>query len=129
VSTNGGCFAAGSTVTITMASDPVTLGTATADANGTFSAPVPIPSNASVGEHTINATGPGAEGGTVSLTASFTVLAHATAAAPGTAPAQAALAFTGSSDTPIYAGVGIVLVVVGAVLLVITVRRRRAHSS
>ncbi len=46
---------------------------------------------------------------------------------PAAQPAAAALAFTGSSDTPSYVLIGIAAIVVGAVLVVAA--RRRSHLS
>jgi len=48
------------------------VGSATADADGNVSAPIPIPAEASAGAYTVVASGPGADGSTVTLTASLT---------------------------------------------------------
>ena len=51
-------------------------------------------------------------------------------AVPGAAGAQRApLAFTGSDSTSSYVAVGAILVVIGAVLVIATVRRRRVPQS
>ena len=88
-------FAPESAVTLTLHSDPVEVGTATADENGAFSAEITVPTNTEAGDHTVVA-----ESGTpvVSATAPLTVTAPAAPAAdpsaspsvqPSTAPAPA----------------------------------------
>ena len=71
-------------MTLTLHSDPVEVGTATADENGAFSAEVTVPANTEAGDHTVVA-----ESGTpvVSATAPLTVTAPAAPAAdPSTSP-------------------------------------------
>lgn len=120
VSTSGTpCYAPGSSETLTFTSDPVNLGTVTANANGQFSTTVTIPSDATAGTHTITSSGPGASGGTLVLSASLTV----TRAAAPVAAAPGQLAFTGSSDTAPLLWIALVALVLGAAL-VIGARRR-----
>jgi hypothetical protein len=123
ISTSGACagaagFAPGTTVTITFASDPVTLGTTTADGSGGISTAVAIPADAAAGEHTITATGPAAAGGSLSISTTVVV--------PG--PGGATLAFTGSSGTGPELWIALGAVVLGLVLVVAGRRRARAHS-
>jgi LPXTG-motif cell wall-anchored protein len=117
-------YAPGSTVTLTFTSDPVTVATVTADAAGHFSTPVRIPSNATLGGHTITSTGPAAAGGTLTLSASLTVVAPG-AAAQGRA---GALAFTGSSDTMPLLWIGFAALVAGATLVVGAKRRAAVRT-
>lgn len=95
VTVKGTGFAPKSTVTLTLHSEPVEVGTATADENGAFSAEVTVPANTEAGDHTVVA-----ESGTpvVSATAPLTVTAPAAPAAdpsaspsvhPSAAPAPA----------------------------------------
>lgn len=56
------CWEPGSSVTLAFLSEPVALGTATVDADGSFSRTVTIPANASLGEHRIRAIGTDASG-------------------------------------------------------------------
>src|SRR5512138_2371710 len=53
ITISAGIFASGSTVTFTFFSQPVTLGTATADADGVATIEATIPSDATPGTHTI----------------------------------------------------------------------------
>jgi LPXTG-motif cell wall-anchored protein len=108
VSTTGGpsCCAAGSTVTLELNR---LLETVTADANGQFSTIVTIPSDTTVGAHTITATCAGAAG----LVAALTVTGGA---------AQGGLAFTGSDSIPLV-WIGLALLTLGA-SLVFALRRR-----
>jgi len=130
VSTTGpACYAPGAPVSLTFTSDPVSLGTVNANANGQFSTTVTIPSNATAGTHTITASGASASGGTLVLSASVTVT-RAGAAAPG---AAGRLAFTGSTDTAPLLWIALVSLVVGAALVVgarrrLTTRGREAGS-
>jgi LPXTG-motif cell wall-anchored protein len=64
ISISGAGFAPGAEVTVTIESDPVVLGTATADGSGTFSGSFEIPDGFDLGSHTVKATGEGATGGT-----------------------------------------------------------------
>ncbi len=124
VSTAGSpCYAPGATVTLTFASDPVTLGTVTANANGQFSATATIPSNASAGTHTITASGTGANGSTLVLSASLTVTGGAAAAG-----ARGPLAFTGSTDTAPLLWISLVALVSGAAMVVGARRRSTMRS-
>ena len=95
VTVKGTGFAPESSVTLTLHSEPVEVGTATADENGAFSAEVTVPANTEAGDHTVVA-----ESGTpvVSATAPLTVTAPAAPAAdpsaspsvhPSAAPAPA----------------------------------------
>ena len=95
VTVKGTGFAPKSSVTLTLHSEPVEVGTATADENGAFSAEVTVPANTEAGDHTVVA-----ESGTpvVSATAPLTVTAPAAdpsaspsvhpSAAPAPAPEQ-----------------------------------------
>lgn len=117
VTVKGTGFAPKSTVTLTLHSEPVEVGTATADENGAFSAEVTVPANTEAGDHTVVA-----ESGTpvVSATAPLTVTAPAAPAAdpsaspsvhPSAAPAPApeqggkgGLARTGTNALLLAAG-------------------------
>jgi LPXTG-motif cell wall-anchored protein len=98
-------------VTLTMHSEPVVLGTFTADANGVVTAEFTLPANVAAGEHTLVY-----EGAVTYFQESFTV----TAAGPK-------LAHTGADVTvPLTVGLGLVLAGTGA--LVVS-RRRNAGAS
>src|SRR3954452_21870015 len=56
------------TVTITLHSDPVVLGTATGDSSGAWSTQVMIPSDTSLGTHTITAIGTAGNFASVTIT-------------------------------------------------------------
>jgi hypothetical protein len=56
VTVDGSGFSEGDVVTLTLHSDPVDVGTATASADGTFRTTITIPSDTSIGEHTVVAT-------------------------------------------------------------------------
>ena len=90
-------FAAGATVEITLESDPVHLATVTADAEGQFSTPVTIPAGATLGSHSVVATGRGASGPTIR--AGLMIMSSTAGAREG--GAAGALAFTGSDSLPL----------------------------
>jgi hypothetical protein len=120
-------FAAGATVEITLESDPVHLATVTAGADGQFSTPVTIPEDAKPGSHTVVATGQGANGSTLTISAGLTVASGTAGAAEG---AAGALAFTGSDSLPLV-WIALALLTVGTAF-VLAVRRRaqaRRHLS
>ena len=79
-------FAPESTVTLTLHSEPVEVGTATTDENGDFTAEVTVPADTEAGDHTVVA-----ESGApvVSATAPLTVTAPpAPAEEPSAAPSE-----------------------------------------
>lgn len=62
LSISGGGFKPGITVTVTIESDPVTLGTAQTDSSGSFTFTGNIPANFANGSHTLKATGQDSNG-------------------------------------------------------------------
>lgn len=121
-------FAANETVRIELHSEPMSLGTARADAAGAFSADVTVAADAPVGEHTVVVTGTASE---LAAQASLTVTAASDGAqqpdgADGdgdgaTGADQEGLSTTGPSVNWLIAFAG-ALLLIGAVVLV--VRRR-----
>ena len=112
----GAGYAPGDPVGLTFESTPVSVGTATADSNGQFSAKVTIPSDAARGAHTIRSSGHRPDGSSLELTAKVTVVA------PGETAGAGALAFTGSDALPVV-WIALVVLVLGSAL-VIGARRR-----
>jgi hypothetical protein len=120
-------------VTLTLHSDPVALGTATADATGAFSQQVTIPASTTAGTHTIT----GAAGGTNGI-ATITVTAEGTSTSAGSGsssstaavtPAQSGgpLAFTGA-HAALYSGLGLLLVLAGGTVAFLARRRRLENA-
>jgi LPXTG-motif cell wall-anchored protein len=107
----------GSTWTFTFLSEPVVLGTATADANGVVTFTTRIPADAAPGTHTIQAVN---EAGTV-VSVTVTVAGEAAQATSGRN-----LPFTGS-NTAWLVRLGVVLLVGGG-LVFLAARRRRTTS-
>jgi LPXTG-motif cell wall-anchored protein len=110
-------FPANVTVTVVMNSQTVGLGTATANAVGSFTLNTQTPSVA-LGAHTVVATGGGVE-------ATTTVQVVATRAGAGAAP----LPRTGTSSTVPLARIGIALLAAGGLVLAMTHRARRTARS
>jgi LPXTG-motif cell wall-anchored protein len=120
---SAGGFKVGSLVTFVLHSDPVTLGTATADSNGTATGTFTIPANTPVGTHTVTAQGVDPAGNARVVTSgSFTVVAAA--AVNNGAPAR-----TGASNTVPLTSAGAGLVLAGGALVVVAQRRRSAAAA
>ena len=148
ITVSGDGYAAGTGITITFESDPVTIGNVNADASGAFTAQVRIPADATPGNHTIKATGMGADGATRVTSAAVTVTggstgsggssansptaapagggssANSPTAAPATASRTGRLAFTGLEVVALCV-FGLTLLC-GGVVLVTMARRRRS---
>ena len=109
----GSGYTAGATITITIESTPLVLGTTVADGTGAFTTTVSIPTTFAAGRHTVKATGEGAGGSTIVLSAAVTV-----------ASSGSGHPFTGANvGPPVLVGVGLILV---GMVLIVTVRRRRS---
>ena len=135
-------FAPGSSVTFNFFSQPVTLGTASADASGVATLEAQIPTTATPGQHTITASGTGSTGAPLELSTGITVLSEEGAGAGAGAGGGAAgvgagaagagatggLPRTGSDALPLARIAG-ALVAVGGGLLFITRRRRAAAAA
>lgn len=111
VEVTGRGFGAGELITLTLHSDPVRLGQVTADSTGAFRTVVTIPTNASVGAHTLIADG------TASALSARRDLEVTSSAAGG-----AGLPGTGGAVPTVLIGLLMVLLAAGTVLVT---RRRR----
>jgi LPXTG-motif cell wall-anchored protein len=121
-------FAAGADVTITLASGPVVIGTAAADASGAVSFQVTIPADTPRGSNTINATGQAPDGSTVSLSAHIAVAngcGGAAADVDSDTPAGS-LPRTGDDSSIPLAKIGLGLAAVGGVITAIAAKRRKS---
>jgi hypothetical protein len=130
VGVTGEGWAAGSTVTLTFESTPVPSGTAVPNAQGNFSTTIIVPLDATLGPHEVVATGPSLADPAVPLTlsASLTVVASATAPAAAAPASHAPLPFTGwDSRGPLLGGLAL-LILGTAVVLVTRSRRHRSHA-
>ena len=110
----------GSTVTGLLRSDPVTLGTLTADSTGKISGSYPVPANTTPGLHELELVGKDANGAARSVMAGVTITAAGgttTTKAGGTVPR------TGSEVWP-QVLVGALMVGLGGVLVELARRRR-----
>ncbi len=114
ISVSGNGFSPGVTITITIESDPVTLGTTQSDENGAFTFTGTIPADFTNGAHTVKASGQNNDG-TLVLNRGVTV--------SGGAPAE--LAFTGSNSM-IALILAVSLAGAGALLVAISRRSRLA---
>jgi hypothetical protein len=105
----------GGSVQLTFCSTPVSLGTATINAQGDIYERVTIPSGAALGHHMIMVSGPNTAGGTLRISIDLTIVAPAST----TTSSSGSLPFTGFNLVPLIIaalaliGVGSGLVVVG----------------
>ena len=75
---SGSGFSGGSEVGLFLFSDPINLGTVTANASGTATATAQIPSTVPAGSHTLQIAGTNSSGKTINLSMGITVTAQAT---------------------------------------------------
>ncbi|WP_382303979.1 esterase-like activity of phytase family protein [Herbiconiux sp. UC225_62] len=120
-------LAAGTQYTVVLHSDPVTLGSAVADADGKLTLKdVVIPATTAVGAHTITLAA-SADPGTVLASVAFTVTAALTTPPPATTPAgdgkPVALASTGAEPLP-WVALSSLFLLLGAGLVLTRVRAR-----
>ena len=120
ITATGSGFGSNASVTITQESQPVTLKTTTANAQGQLNTQITIPSNTTPGNHTLRATGRSSDGGTLVLSANIVVSRNGSTG-------DAALARTGPSSPIGMAGIGLLLAVAGA--LAATMKSRRATTA
>ncbi|MFJ4223154.1 carboxypeptidase regulatory-like domain-containing protein [Microbacterium sp. NPDC089695] len=121
ITVTGAGFSAGETVAFELHSDPLALGSLTADQSGRISGTLRIPASAPVGAHTLVALGAGAS---IQASVALQVTAAATGGAAGAATGPDRLAATGAEIPAVPLFTGLVLAVLGAALM----RRRRAHG-
>lgn len=126
----GRTFAAGAGVTVTMSSDdPVTLGSATADAVGVAALQATIPPDTKLGAHTITAVGEAPDGAELSLSVSINVVAVDGAGPGATDGASGSLPRTGSDSSIPLAKLGLALAALGGVVTAVASKRRRAAAA
>ena len=126
VTITAGSFLEGATVSFSFASDPVTLGSATANADGRATLTASIPGNASPGQHTITASGDSVDG---PLLVSSTVTVSGGAADTPATTSAAELPPTGVGDaTSMAAIVAVIALALGGALLFIVRRRSYADT-
>lgn len=120
----------GSTVSLTLLSDPVDLGTAAVDDDGEFSTAVTIPADTPPGDHTIRVAGTGADGAprTVDLTITVQGSGAGGAGAAEGAAAGGGLASTGGFFSSTSA-LGALLLVVGGGALFASRRLTRSGAA
>ncbi len=126
-------FAPGSTVAITLESDPVNLGTFVADSAGRLAASVVVPTDFPAGAHTLKLTGTDIAGAVLVLSTGITV-ASRIQVAPTPAPAPAAPAPAATTRPQTGSPVAGPALAAGALMLagaasVAVARRRRASAS
>ena len=125
ITIQGQTFAEGATATVVLNSDPVTLGSATANAAGQIVLQATIPTDTPLGSHTLVASGPAPNGQTLSLSLAIEVVP---AQGGGTGTSGGNLPRTGESTSLPLAKVGLGLLAAGGVIYSIAAKRRKALS-
>jgi LPXTG-motif cell wall-anchored protein len=117
----------GSTVALTIASTPQSIGSASVQSDGTFSQNVTIPC-LDPGTHTISGSGTSSSGTANTASTSVTVVGTcgANGGTPGGAPGSGTLPHTGGSDTSGVVTLASGLILLGAVVVIALSRRRSA---
>lgn len=110
-------FQPGTDVTFMLYSQPVNLGTATADAAGTATLQATIPANIAPGTHTIEATGTGTDGLPRTVTLQITVVA------PGGA-GVGDLPRTGSDSAIPMSQIAVGAIALGGLMVLVAGKRR-----
>lgn len=123
VTVSGSGWLPGSTVTLTLYSDPVELGTATVEDDGTFTIDVVIP-EVSPGTHTLEIRGTDDSGEPRVEELTIEVLAPGAGLDDAAATADMGLAFTGA-HTAVGVALAAALLLTGGVTLLVARRRRR----
>ena len=111
-------FQPGTDVTFTLYSQPVNLGTATADAAGNATLQATIPANIAPGTHTIEATGIGADGLPRTVTLQITVVAPGGGAGAGDLPR------TGSDSAIPMSQIAVGAIALGGLMVLVAGKRR-----
>jgi LPXTG-motif cell wall-anchored protein len=115
ITVSGTGYRPGSTIDLYVYSTPIQVGTATADANGAFTAVVTLPAGLATGTHHLVAAGLDPSGDPRYLVSEVTVAASGSGAST--------LAYTGSEPLPLLVCAG-VLLMAGSALVVLGRRRR-----
>jgi hypothetical protein len=116
----------GSSVTVTLDSDQVVLGTAAADSSGVARMSATIPANTSLGAHTIIAQCTGSDGAPLRLTAAINVVAADGSGGSGTG---GGLPRTGDDTSLPLARIGLALAAAGGVITAVAAKRRKATAA
>jgi hypothetical protein len=119
VTFSGGGFAPDSLVTVTLFSEPIVLGTTTADDQGNFSITVVLPADVPPGDHHLEASGVDPDGNPLTVTLPLTVASEDVARGGGPLP-------TTGSDVRATVAIACAVMVLGAAALTAAGRRRRA---
>lgn len=128
ITIEGRTFAGGATVTVTLSSEPVVLGSAAADPSGVVTLQGTIPASTPLGQHTITAVGQAPDGSELTVSVSINVVAADGADGADDDPAGGALPRTGDDSSIPLAKVGIVLAAIGGVITAIAAKRRKAAT-
>lgn len=126
-------FKPGSSATFTLHSEPVLLGTATADTNAVVSLSVILPADVPAGQHRILIDGVGIDGQAQQASAALTILSSsanvpptATATASSKAIAENDLANTGANNI-LFGSLAILLLIAGTTVFAASRRKSATH--
>ncbi|CAN5528248.1 hypothetical protein BH20ACT2_BH20ACT2_15350 [soil metagenome] len=120
-------YAPGTAVGFVFLSDPVDLGSVTADANGVARLTFNVPADADPGEHTVTASGLGADGSPLVQSVNLTVVGP-DGAAGGQGTGRRPLPRTGTDASIGLGQLGAGLLAAGGIA-VLAARKRRVHTT
>jgi LPXTG-motif cell wall-anchored protein len=119
-------FAAGATVTFTLGSEPVVVGSGAAGQNGVVTTDVTIPADTPAGPHTLTASGAAPDGSTLTLTLALTVGGDGQGA--GDDDQGGNLPNTGDDSSIPLAKLGLGLAALGGIITALAAKRRKAAA-
>src|SRR5262245_43530800 len=128
ITIEGRTFAQGSSVTLTLFSDPVVLGSAVADAAGVIALQATIPADLPLGAPPVTAPSPPPDGPPLSRSVSLTVV-PAQGAGAGAGAGSGNLPRTGSDSSIPLAKLGLGLAAAGGLITAIAAKRRKAAAA
>jgi LPXTG-motif cell wall-anchored protein len=130
ITIEGQTFAQGSSITVTLFSDPVVLASAAADEAGHIALQATIPTNTPFGSHTLVVDGTAPDGTPLSLSASIQVVpADGTGTGTGgSGSGSSNLPRTGDDTSIPLAKLGLALAAIGGLITAVAAKRRKAAT-
>lgn len=127
ITIEGRTYAEGASMTITMTSDPVVLGSAAADAAGVATLQATIPADTALGSHTITAVGQAPDGSELTQSLAIEVV-QADGAGGDDSDPSGALPRTGDDTSLPLAKLGLGLAAIGGLITALAAKRRKAAA-
>lgn len=127
ITIEGRTYAEGASMTVTMTSDPVVLGSATANAAGVATLQATIPADTALGAHTLTAVGQAPDGSELTQSLAIEVV-QADGGGDDDADTGGALPRTGDDTSLPLAKLGLGLAAIGGLITALAAKRRKATA-